>query len=116
MGVCASTEGSSEEGIAEPEKDLFSDPLSKEPLKDEVLGQKPDSSIGTPEHGYIFSLSKCVVLQALRHLVLSRSVTFFFFNLSDSECPILGHTHFKRLTSELSKSLGVVLYRRKGHG
>ena len=95
MGVCASTEGSSEEGIAKPEKDLFSDPLSKEPLKDGVLGQKPDSSIGTPEHGYIFSLSKCVVLQALRHFSLVQEQNFFFFNrLLDSEYPI-GHTHFK---------------------
>ena len=51
MGVCSSTEPPFEQGVTKPENGFNPDPLKKEHLEDEVMGEKPDSSIASTSDG-----------------------------------------------------------------
>ena len=51
MGVCSSTEPPFEQGVTKPENGFNPDPLKKEHLEDEVIGEKPDSSIAATSDG-----------------------------------------------------------------
>ena len=51
MGVCSSTEPTFEQGVTKPDNGFNPDPLKKEHIEDEVMGEKPDSSIAATSDG-----------------------------------------------------------------